>query len=109
MKLFEYIERINLLHKLISERRTGCPETLAKRLGISTSRLYVVLDELKLMGAPISYSRETQSYFYYLKFDIEIKAHFRLLDQNELQNINAGAKINQYMSTTFFVEWVKLN
>ncbi|WP_198659581.1 hypothetical protein, partial [Nubsella zeaxanthinifaciens] len=48
MKLFEYIERINLLHKLINERRTGTPARLAKRLNISTSRLYVILDELKL-------------------------------------------------------------
>mgnify|MGYP003574871509 CR=1 FL=1 len=101
MKLFEYIERINLLHKLISERRTGCPEILAKRLGISTSRLYVVLDELKLMGAPISYSRETQSYFYYLKFDIEIKASFKLLDNQELQNINAGITFNNYEPLLF--------
>ena len=47
MKIFEYIDRINLLHKLIKERRTGTPENLAKRLLISPSRLYVILDELK--------------------------------------------------------------
>ena len=101
MKLFEYIDRINLLHKLIKEKRTGNPETLAKRLKISSSRLYVILEELKLKGAPIGYSREMQSYFYCTEFDIEIKASFKLLDGQELQNINAGITFNNYTPLLF--------
>lgn len=44
MKLLEYIDRIQIIHKLIKESRTGTPENLAQRLSISTSRLYVVLN-----------------------------------------------------------------
>ncbi|MFC3562147.1 hypothetical protein [Pedobacter jamesrossensis] len=95
MKLFEYINRINILHKLIKEGRTGTPEKLALRLSISTSRLYVVIDELKMMGAPIEYSRQLQTYFYLQPFDINIKADFILLNQQEEYNINAGFFIQQ--------------
>lgn len=56
MKLLEYIDRIKIIHKLIKESRTRTPENLAQRL----SRLYVVSDELKLMGAPIEYSLQLQ-------------------------------------------------
>lgn len=90
MKLLEYIDRIKIIHKLIRESRTGTPENLARRLSISTSRLYVVLDELKLMGAPIEYSRQLQSYYYTQAFDVNIKADFKILKPHELVDINAG-------------------
>ena len=90
MKLLEYIDRIKIIHKLIKERRTGTPENLAQRLSISTSRLYVVLDELKLMGAPIEYSRQLQTYHYTQAFDVNIRADFTILKTEELRHINAG-------------------
>ncbi|MBB6236082.1 putative DNA-binding transcriptional regulator YafY [Pedobacter sp. AK013] len=90
MKLLEYIDRIKIIHKLIRESRTGTPENLARRLSISTSRLYVVLDELKLMGAPIEYSRQLQTYYYAQAFEVNIRADFRVLKPQELMNINAG-------------------
>ncbi|WP_175634238.1 HTH domain-containing protein [Pedobacter ghigonis] len=90
MKLLEYIDRIKIMHKLIRESRTGTPDNLARRLSISTSRLYVVLDELKLMGAPIEYSRQLQTYYYQQPFEVQIKADFVLLSQQETLKINAG-------------------
>lgn len=91
MKLFEYIDRINLLDKLIREKRTGTPEALAARLSLSVSRLYVVLDELRLMGAPIEYSRQIQTYFYKQPFEISIKADFTLLNNKEGVNITQSS------------------
>lgn len=88
MKLFEYINRINLLDKLIREKRTGTPEMLAERLSLSVSRLYVVLDELKHRGAPIKYSRQAQTYFYKEPFEISIKADFTPLSNNVVVDIN---------------------
>lgn len=90
MKLLEYIDRIKIIHKLIRESRTGTPENLARRLSISTSRLYVVLDELKLMGAPIEYSRQLQTYYYTQPFEVNIRADFTVLKPQELMGINAG-------------------
>lgn len=96
MKLFEYIDWIMLIHKLIKESNTGSPEDLSKTLHISPSRLYVFIDELKLLGAPINYSRKSRSYFYTQKFEVHINLDFKLLSEQEIQEINAGffSKIN---------------
>lgn len=90
MQLFKYIDRINLLDKLIQQRRTGTPQELARRLGVSESRLYVVLDELKLKGAPISYCRQSKSYYYDSLFTISIQVELKGLPPQELTKINGG-------------------
>ncbi|MFD2288966.1 helix-turn-helix domain-containing protein [Pedobacter petrophilus] len=95
MKLLEYIDRIRIIHKLIKESHTGVPENFAKRLSISTSRLYVVLDELKLMGAPIEYSRQLQTYYYTQAFEVNIRADFTILKTQESISINAGFFVQQ--------------
>lgn len=64
MKLCEYINRINLLHKLIKEKRTGTPEELAKRIRLSKSRLCRVIEDLRLKGAPITYLRQDNLFLY---------------------------------------------
>lgn len=104
MKLFTYIERINMMHKLIKQRRTGTPEELARRLGISVSRLYNILDELKLMDAPIVYSRQQLTYYYSEPFDITISVEFRTLDGAQIRNIGGGQRLfSNSLFTTFFV------
>lgn len=47
MQLIKYINRINLLDRLVRQRGIGTPAELAVRIGISVSRLYVMIDELK--------------------------------------------------------------
>lgn len=104
MKLFTYIERINLMHKLITQRRTGTPEELARRLSISVSRLYTILDELKLMGAPIVYSRQRLTYYYSEPFDINISVEFRALGGGQVRNISGGQRLfSDSLFTAFFV------
>lgn len=93
MTVFKYIERINLLDKLIRQRRTGAPAELAKRLGISASRLYVILDELKDRGAPIGYSRQLSTYYYEREFSISITVSVETLDDSKLRHISAGQRL----------------
>lgn len=90
MKLFEYIERINLLHKLISERRTGCPEKLAKRLGISKGRVYQLIEELRIKNVPIAYSRLLETYYYTVEYEISVSLSLRPLSTEEMVNATAG-------------------
>lgn len=105
MKVIAYIERINLLHKLIEQKHTGTPEDLARRLNLSTSRLYCVLGELKLMGAPIEYSRQLNTYYYAFSYQIDISYSFGALDNYELRAINGGSVLfEDNLSTTFFVQ-----
>jgi len=90
MKLLVYIERINLLHKLIKQGRTGSPAELSKRLGVSPSRLHKVIEELRFKGAPIAYSRQQQTYYYEFGYDISISATFAPLDEKEIVNVSGG-------------------
>ena len=63
MKVFEYLDRISMMHKLVLRQRTGTPEELARRLGVSRTSLYELIDELRSRGAPIAYSKSTKSFF----------------------------------------------
>jgi predicted DNA-binding transcriptional regulator YafY len=111
MKLLEQIERINLIHRLTEQRHTGKPEALAKRLNISVSRLYAIIDELRQLGVPILYCRSTCTYYYAYKYEINIAVNFKPLNQTELKIINGGCTLNIHHKTnknifftTFFVE-----
>jgi len=105
MLVFKYIDRINLLDKLIGQRRTGTPAELAERLGISTSRLYAVLDELKDQGAPIAYSRKLRTYYYEHAFSISISVKMENLEDSEIRRISAGQGFfSIFLPTAFFVQ-----
>jgi predicted DNA-binding transcriptional regulator YafY len=90
MKIFEYIDRINLLHKLIKEKRTGTPEELAKRVSLSKSRLCRVIEDLKLKGVPVAYSRQSQTYYYTNNYKMHINLEFMPLDSEDAKEINGG-------------------
>jgi predicted DNA-binding transcriptional regulator YafY len=59
-----YFVRLQTIDRLIRIKGTGPPRQLARKLGISERSLYDLLDFMKEMGAPISYSKERQTYFY---------------------------------------------
>lgn len=110
MKLLEHIDRINRLHALLKKKRTGTPEQLAQKLHVSVSRLYAVVEELKLMGAPITYSRQLQTYYYEYDFEMSVEWNFKPLLNDELKKINAGIAVNIFIPnyqnifpTLFFV------
>ncbi len=90
MKIFAYIHRINLMHKLIRQRRTGTPQELSNRLGLSISRLHHIIDELKEMEVPIAYSRQSQTYYYLYDYEINIVAEFKPLEAAEIRSIRGG-------------------
>ncbi|TVR75478.1 MAG: DNA-binding protein, partial [Marinilabiliales bacterium] len=70
MKVLQYIERIEMIHKLVEQECTGTPGEFARRLGISRTRLYEVMDDLKMEGAPIAYSRSCRTFYYEEPFHI---------------------------------------
>ncbi len=104
MKLFTYIDRINLLHKLIRQGRTGTPEELARRLGISVSRLARILEYLRDEGAPIEYDRRIMTYYYSYPFEMSISVSFQTLDGVNMTSISGGARLfSSYLSDAFFM------
>ncbi|MXV50387.1 HTH domain-containing protein [Pedobacter sp. HMF7647] len=58
------IKRIEAVDFLISARKTGTPTSFARRLNISERALYRLLEEMKELGAPISYCKLRRSYYY---------------------------------------------
>jgi len=90
MKFIRQIERYKTLHKLIKQARTGTPDMLATRLHISRSQLYVFLDTLKDLGAPIKYNRTAQSFYYSSNFELDIDISVKAITPCECKTIYAG-------------------
>ena len=64
MNFQKHKERFDQIDRLIRMKATGPPKALAKKLGISESHMYRLLDAMRMLGAPIEYSRKKQTYFY---------------------------------------------
>lgn len=70
MKVFDYIARIQRIHHAIDKGKTGTPSEFAATLNVSVSRLSRIIEELKLMGAPIIYDRTLRTYRYESPFEV---------------------------------------
>jgi len=105
MILFKQIELLQRIHKRIELSSTGSPEQFAKFLGISESRLYRIIDEMKDYGAPIDYSRQIETYYYKEAFEIDISCTFRRLSDKEQENTSGGIPfLSNFFFTAFFVQ-----
>ncbi|WP_139785142.1 HTH domain-containing protein [Parabacteroides sp. Marseille-P3160] len=93
MHLFETLDRLKRIHRLIQNRETGNPCKFAERLHLSRRQLYNVLEELKSFGAEIRYSRMEESFFYENDFQIEIKIGVSLLNSSEKMNVLGGKSL----------------
>lgn len=100
MKVFEYLERISMMHKLVVSRRTGTPVEFARQLGVSRTSLYELIDELRSRGAPISYSKSAKTFFYRQPFDIAVSCLLRPLTYAEEKENTGG--INIFPGILFF-------
>lgn len=63
MKINQQAERLQYLVELLQEQHTGAAAQLAQRIGISRSKLFELLEELKGAGAKIEYNRQKNSYY----------------------------------------------
>ena len=93
MKVFEYLDRISMAHKLVSAGVTGTPDEFAKYLGVSRTSLYELLDELKSRGAPIQYSKSAKTFYYKHPYDIMITCSLHPLNYSEKKENVGGFKI----------------
>ena len=100
MKVFEYLDRISMMHKLVSRQKTGTPEEFARQLGVSRTSLYELIDELRSRGAPIAYSKSAKTFFYMQPYDIAVTCSLRPLTYNEKKENSGG--INIFSKILFF-------
>ena len=94
MKLFEYLDRISRMHRMVSSRRTGTPEEFADSLGVSRTSLYEMIDELRSRGAPILYSKSSRTFFYSEPFDVNVSCSFRSLSEPEKKHVTGGINLS---------------
>lgn len=62
-----YIEKTMLIERidqLIRMKATGSARELAKRIGISKSSVYEIIEIMRMMGAEIEYSYARKSFYY---------------------------------------------
>ncbi|MGC9355095.1 MAG: hypothetical protein ACP5D9_14710 [Mariniphaga sp.] len=104
MKAIEQLERLKKINKLIKSERTGTPEEFAGELGICQSHLYNLIEELKIMGAPIRYSRTRQTYFYTTEFEIKLHYSLCFIKRDQLKQIFGGYLIKTAYSNFFRVK-----
>lgn len=90
MKMLKQLERLRKIHQYIKFVSTGTPKEFANKLGISESQLYNVLEDLKIKGFPIIYSRGLKSYLYKNSCELEIKYSVDLLTEHEKIKIEGG-------------------
>ena len=58
------IERLYRMHQRIESETTGTPEEFAEVFNIRRRQLYNLLEELRLFGAVIKFSRIRKTFFY---------------------------------------------
>lgn len=90
MNFTKYIERIRYLDELIRKEKTGNPEELANRLGISRAQLYNILEFLKAEGLTIGYTRKRSTFYYTCGKKLEVNFSIKVVSDEEARAIGGG-------------------
>ncbi|HMQ61638.1 MAG TPA: helix-turn-helix domain-containing protein [Flavilitoribacter sp.] len=70
MKLIHQIQSLRRLDALIRRKQTGNARALAEKFGVSPATIYRWMEDLKDLGAEISWCRFRQSYYYNQEFSL---------------------------------------
>jgi len=88
------MEQLSKLHRLLRKGSTGTPARLSRRLGMSRSKLYVVISDLRARGAAIGYSRRDETFYYKNDFVIDIRCTLYPLSQERTGRAAGSAQAN---------------
>ena len=78
LSVISYIERINRVYRLVRMERTGSRDELAAKLRVSRRTVNNYLEELRLMGAEIRFSRRCNTYYFANKFVLHATVEARI-------------------------------
>jgi len=96
MEFIKQIERIQKAEKLIRFEKTGNPELLANKLGVSRRQMYRIIEFFKEFGAPIKYNRVSETFYYENDFELQIDFSIKALTECEIEEINGGSMANLF-------------
>lgn len=89
--LKDQILLLERMDQLIRTKATGTPCELAKRLNFSERHLYRVIEEMKILGFPIAYSKFRRTYYY--EKEVWFRFEVCAVDEKTGQTITGGKKI----------------
>lgn len=90
--LFKQFERLQQLDRLIKKQCTGSASELAEKLNLSRRHVYNYIEELKLLGIPIAYNRNIQSFEYENNCKLELSLSVKILTEEETKILVGGLK-----------------
>lgn len=90
MKAIEQLERLKRMNDLIRWGRTGTPDELSGRLGISRRQLYADMDYCRDLGVEIGYSKQRRSFYFSNGHELEISYSLKAIPRSKAQKINGG-------------------
>ncbi|TDQ31462.1 HTH domain-containing protein [Zeaxanthinibacter enoshimensis] len=91
MRTIKNLERLERLHSLIEQEKTGSPTELAERLHISVRLLYHLIEQLRDYHAPILYDRSRKTYFYDDDFHLNVEINVSVISRDETTHIFGGS------------------
>ena len=101
MNRFNFFDKLIFFEKLVRQGRTGTPQELARRLSLSRSALYRIIDEINSHGTTIGYCRTSRTFRYNCDKVFEINFGVKVMtDPEEMRDISGGWKL--FLSVPFF-------
>jgi predicted DNA-binding transcriptional regulator YafY len=101
MNIYKYINRLERLHTLLKRKATGTPVELAQKLELSERQTLEYMRELKDIGIPIAFCKHQKTYYY--EKEVVFNFEFRILNPDELQNLEGGRSLcTQNFFQSFF-------
>ena len=88
MDIIKYLDRIKRMDDLIQRKATGTPEEFAAKMGLSRVALLKYIRLLKELNAPLQYDHYRRSYYYLFPCRLKLGYESKLLDKEELVDIN---------------------
>ena len=86
MKAIEQLERLKRMNDLIRWGRTGTPDELSGRLGISRRQLYADMDYCRDLGVEIGYSKQRRSFYFSNGHELEISYSLKAIPRSKAPN-----------------------
>lgn len=91
MKNLKTLERLQHLHVLITNEKTGPPKEIATLMQISERSIHLLLEQLRDYNAVICYSRSRKTYYYCEDFELHVSISVSVLSNNEITQIFGGS------------------
>lgn len=87
MNSIKTLARLEKLHQLINQERTGTPKELATRMHLSERLVYNLIDRLKEYDAMIEYDRSRKTYYYCDDFQFCVNLSLSINGANKSTNL----------------------